>query len=118
MKLSIRLILFLVASITIVTFIVSKGEVRSEKRGLRADLVRRAEVLSESLQEIVEPALEKGSRDQLRRIVERFSNREQLAGVVVYNKNGEVLAESTNLRRRFDPPPVPVGTSDREWHRS
>jgi len=107
-KLSIRLILFLVASITIVTFIVSKGEVRSEKRGLRADLVRRAEVLSESLQEIVEPALEKGSRDQLRRIVERFSNREQLAGVVVYNKNGEVLAESTNLRNRFAPPPVPL----------
>jgi trehalose-6-phosphate synthase len=106
-KLSLRLILFLVASITIVTFVVSKGEVRSEKRGLRADLVRRAEVLSESLQEIVEPALEKGSRDQLRRIVERFSNREQLAGVVVYNKNGEVLAESSNLQRRFDPPPVP-----------
>ena len=108
MKLSLRLILLLVASITIVTFIVSKGEVRSEKRGLRADLVRRAEVLSESLQEIVEPALEKGSRDQLRRIVERFSNREQLAGVIVYNKNGEVLAESSNLQRRFDPPPVPL----------
>jgi trehalose-6-phosphate synthase len=107
-KLSLRLILFLVASITIVTFIVSKGEVRSEKRGLRADLVRRAEVLSESLQEIVEPALEKGSRDQLRRIAERFSNREQLAGVVIYNKSGEVLAESTNLQRKFDPPPVPL----------
>ena len=48
MRLSIRLILFLVAGITIVTFIVSKYEVRSEKRGMRADLVRRAEILSES----------------------------------------------------------------------
>ena len=108
MKISIRLILFLIASITIVTFIVSKNEIRSEKRGLRADLSRRAEVLSESLQEIVEPALQRGSRDQLRRIVERFSNRERLAGVVVYNKNGEVLAESPNLERRFAPPPVPL----------
>jgi trehalose-6-phosphate synthase len=100
--------LFLVAGITIVTFITSKYEVRSEKRGMRADLVRRAEILSQSLQEIVEPALEKGSRDQLRHIVEQFGNREQLAGVVVYDKRGEVLAESSNLPSRFDPPPVPL----------
>ena len=69
MKLSIRLILFLVAGITIVTFVVSKYEVRWEKRGMRADLVRRAQILAESLQEIVEPVLEKDSREQLRRIV-------------------------------------------------
>jgi sensor histidine kinase regulating citrate/malate metabolism len=91
-KLSLRLILFLVAGITIVTFFVSKNEVRAEKRGLRTDLVHRAEILSESLQEIVEPALEKGSREQLRHIVERFGNREQLAGVVVYDNHGQVLA--------------------------
>ena len=81
---------------------------RAEKRGLRADLVVQAESLSEHLQEIVEPVLEKGSRDQLRRIVERFGNREQLAGVVVYDKRGEVLAESSNLQNRFDLPPVPI----------
>ena len=109
MRLSIRLILFLVAGITIITFIVSKYEVRSEKRGMRADLVRRAEILAESLQEIVEPALEKDSHEQLRRIVERFGNREQLAGVVVYNKRGEVLAESSNVPGRFAPPRPVVG---------
>jgi trehalose-6-phosphate synthase/uncharacterized membrane protein affecting hemolysin expression len=107
-KLSLRLILFLVAGVTIVTFVVSKNEVRAEKRGLRTDLVHRAEILSESLQEIVEPALEKGSREQLRRIVERFGNREQLAGVVVYDSHGQVLAESSNLQNRFVPPPVPL----------
>jgi trehalose-6-phosphate synthase len=104
-KLSLRLILFLVAGITIVTFIVSKNEVRWQKRGLRADLERRAEILSESLQEIVEPALEKGSRDQLRHIVERFGNRERLAGVVVYNKKDEVLAQSSNLLNQASPAP-------------
>ena len=108
MKLSLRLILFLAAAVTIVTFVVSKNEVRAEKRGLRTDLVHRAEILSESLQEIVEPALEKGSREQLRRIVERFGNREQLAGVAVYDNHGEVLAESSNLQNRFVPPPVPL----------
>jgi len=107
-RLSLRLILLLVVGITLVTFLVARYEVRSEKRGLRADLQRRAEILAESLQEIVEPALEHGSHEQLRRIVERFENREGLAGVVVYDARGEIFAESSNLLNRFDPPPVPL----------
>jgi alpha,alpha-trehalose-phosphate synthase [UDP-forming] len=106
-KLSIRLILFLVAGITVVTFVIARNQVRAEKRGLRADLERRAEIFAESLQEIVEPALERGSREQLRRIVDRFGNRERLAGVAVYNADGNVLAESSSLVIRFPPPPVP-----------
>jgi trehalose-6-phosphate synthase len=111
-KLSLRLILFLVVGITLVTFLVASNQVRSEKRGLRADLQRRAEILAESLQEIVEPALEHDSRDQLRHIVERFGNRERLAGVIVYGDHGEVLAESSTLRARFDAPSVPLTVSD------
>ena len=108
MKLSIRLILFLVVGITVVTFVIARNQVRAEKRGLRADLERRAEIFAESLQEIVEPALERGSREQLRRIVDRFGNRERLAGVAVYNAQGNVLAESSSLVVRFPPPPVPL----------
>lgn len=107
MRLSLRLIVFLVLGISLVTFVVARNQVRSEKRGLRADLGRRAEILAESLQELVEPALDSGSRDQLRHIVERFGNRERLAGVVVYDPHGGVLAESSNLVSRFDPVPVP-----------
>jgi alpha,alpha-trehalose-phosphate synthase [UDP-forming] len=106
-RLSLRLIIFLVAGITLVTFVVARNEVRSEKRGLRADLERRAAILAESLQEIVEPAVEAGSRSQLRHIVERFGNREGLAGVVVYDAQGNVLAESSTLVARFDPLPIP-----------
>ena len=108
MRLSLRLILLLVVGISLVTFLVARNEVRLEKRGLRADLQRRAEILAESLQEIVEPALEHGSLGQLRRIVERFENREGLAGVVVYDAHGDILAESSNLLNRFDPPAVPM----------
>jgi alpha,alpha-trehalose-phosphate synthase [UDP-forming] len=106
-KLSIRLILFLVAGITIVTFVIARNQVRSEKRGLRADLERRVEIFGETLQEIVEPAVEKGSREQLRRIVERFGNRERLAGVAVYSPTGAVLAQSSTLTSQVPPPPVP-----------
>ncbi|MGB0034484.1 MAG: trehalose-6-phosphate synthase [Candidatus Acidiferrales bacterium] len=107
MRLSLRLILFLVLGITLVTFVVARNEVRSEKRGLRADLERRAEILAESLQELVEPALERDSKTQLQHIVERFGNRERLAGVAVYSADGVVLAETSTLTGRMDPPPVP-----------
>jgi alpha,alpha-trehalose-phosphate synthase [UDP-forming] len=106
-RLSLRLILSLVVGISLVTFVIARNEVRAEKRGLRADLVRRAEILAESLQEIVEPALERRSHDELRRIVERYGNRERLAGVVVYDRDGNVLAESSSLASRFTPPAVP-----------
>jgi len=103
------LILFLVVGISLITFFISRNQVRSEKRGLRADLQRRAEVLAESLQEIVEPALQKSSQPQLRRIVERYANKQQLAGVVIYDAQGKVLAESSTLVTRLTPPPVPLG---------
>ncbi len=108
MRLSLRLILFLVVGITLVTFLVARNQVRSEKRGLRADLERRAGILAESLQEIIEPALERGSRDSLRRIVERYGNRERLAGVVVYDPQGNVIAETPSLTSLFNQPPVPI----------
>lgn len=111
-RLSLRLILFLVVGITLVTFLVARNQVRSEKRGLRADLERRAEILAESLQEIVEPAIERGSREELRHIVERFGNRERLEGVVVYNESGNVMAESSGLRIRFDLPSAPKSIAD------
>ncbi|MGO9589313.1 MAG: trehalose-6-phosphate synthase [Candidatus Acidiferrales bacterium] len=108
MRLSLRLILSLVIGISLVTFIISRNQVRSEKRGLRADLERRAEILGESLAEIVEPAVERGSHTQLRRIVDRFENRERLAGVIVYDPAGNILAESASLSDRITPPQVPL----------
>ena len=108
MRLSLRLILSLVIGISLVTFIISRNQVRSEKRGLRADLEHRAEILAESLGEIVEPAVEHGSHTQLRRIVDRFEDRQRLAGVIVYDPDGKILAESSTLSDRITPPPVPL----------
>jgi alpha,alpha-trehalose-phosphate synthase [UDP-forming] len=107
-RLSLRLILFLVVGITIVTFVLARNQVRAEKSGLRTDLERRAEILAESLQEIVEPAVERGSHAQLRHIVERFGNRERLAGVAIYDATGKVLAQSSSLITKYPTPPVPL----------
>ena len=117
MRLSLRLIVSLVLGISIVTFLVARSQVRAEQEGLRTDLERRAEILAESLQEIIEPALERGSREQLRHIVERFGNRERLVGVLVYDERGSVVAETSGLRAQFNPPAsllAAAEASDRE----
>src|SRR6266403_2474967 len=110
-KLSLRLIPILAVAITIVTFIVARNQVRSEKRGLRADLERRSEILAESLQETVEPVVQKGSTSQLRRLVERFGNREHLAGVAIYDANSKVMAVSSKLDTDAETPPAEVAKS-------
>ena len=83
MKLNLRLILILGVAISLVTFVVAQNQVRSEKRGFRSDLVRRAETLAESLQETVEPVVQSGAASELRLVVERFAKREHLVGIAV-----------------------------------
>ncbi len=106
MKLSLRLVFALVASISVVTFVIARNQVVAEKDSLRADLERRGEVLTESLQETVEPALERrDAQAQLRRIVDRFGNRERLAGIAIYDPAGKVLAASPSIASRAQEPP-------------
>ena len=114
MKLSLRLIPILAVAITIVTFSVARNQVRSEKQGLRADLERRAEILAESLQETVEPVLQKGSTSQLRRLVDRFGNREHLAGVAIYDVDGKATAVSSKLDSYAETPPAIFTRSEDE----
>ncbi|HEY6338824.1 MAG TPA: trehalose-6-phosphate synthase, partial [Candidatus Sulfotelmatobacter sp.] len=95
--LSARLIVSLIVGVTLVSLLSSWIEVHGERRRLRRDLEHRAEVLGESLAGNVEPYLQRQSPRELERIVERFSHREQLAGVAVFNKEAEPIAVSTGL---------------------
>ena len=106
--LSLRLVLSLIFAITLVSFLSSYYQVRQEKRTLHADLDRRATVLAESLAGNVDAYLEIGSIKKLRGIVERFSNRERLAGVAILNTKLEPIAESSGLVERMQTQPSSV----------
>ncbi len=106
MKLSLRLIAYLVVSISLVTFVVASNQVSAGKQGLRNDLSRRARVLTESLQETIESISPKDSRTQYPHIVQRFGNRERLAGIAIYGRNGELLLASANLEQALKEPPL------------
>src|ERR1700723_1395390 len=95
--LSVRLIVSLIVGITIVSLGFSYYEVVGEKRVLRSDLERRAEVLGESVAGNVEKSWEGGSTHGLQRLVQRFGNREHLLGVAVYDRRGNVVAITSEL---------------------
>ena len=97
--LSARLIVSLIVGITLVSLGFSYYEVVGEKRALRSDLERRAEVLGESVAGNVEKSWESGSERGLQRLVQRFGNREHLLGVAVYDREGKVVAITSELGR-------------------
>src|SRR5215472_407000 len=122
MRVSFRLIFSLIAGVTPVTFLFARSEVRGEKRGLRSDLERRAEVLAESLEEAIEPLMENNFRTRrqqihLQQIVDRFDNRERLAGVAVYDNQGRPLAVTSKLSKELAPNSVAVKTAIAENRR-
>ena len=94
---SVRLIVSLIIGITLVSLLSSYYEVLGEKRTLRRDLERRADVLGESLVSNVERSLERDSGRDLQRIVQRFGNREHLIGIAVYDLTNKLIAATPDL---------------------
>jgi alpha,alpha-trehalose-phosphate synthase [UDP-forming] len=114
--LSVRLIVSLIFGITLVTLVFSYYEVVAEKRTLRSDLERRAEVLSESVAGNVEKSWESGSERGLQRLVQRFSNREHLLGVAVYDREGKAVAITSELSGVLTAPPSEVTQAMADGH--
>jgi alpha,alpha-trehalose-phosphate synthase [UDP-forming] len=114
--LSIRLIVSLIVGITLVSLSSSYYEVLGEKRGLRQDLQRRAEVLGESLAGNVERGLEKDSPQDLQSIVQHFGNREHLSGLAIYGRQGDLLAVTQELASTLTTVPSVMSEALRENH--
>jgi alpha,alpha-trehalose-phosphate synthase [UDP-forming] len=106
--LTVRLTISLIVGITLISLLSSYYEVRLQKQGLRRDLERRAEVLGETLADKVEPFLKKGSHKELQVMVDRFGDREHLAGVAVYNAQGGSIAITPGLAQRLTGEPTAV----------
>src|ERR1700723_1647968 len=114
--LSVRLIVSLIVGITIVSLGFSYYEVVAEKRVLRSDLERRAEVLGESVAGNVEKSWEGGSTHGLQRLVQRFGNREHLLGVAVYDRRGNVVAITSELGKTLTAIPPDVNHAMETGH--
>jgi alpha,alpha-trehalose-phosphate synthase [UDP-forming] len=106
--LSARLIVSLIVGITLVSLCSSYYQVVVQTAALRKDLQHRAEVLGDSLTRNVERDLDRDEPHALQRTVERFANREHLAGLAVYDLQGRVIAVTPDLQPLMANAPVVV----------
>ena len=118
--LSVRLIASLILGITLVSSGFSYYEVLAEKRALRSDVERRAEMLGESLVGNVERSWNTSSgrvpNNELQRLVQRFGNREHMLGVVIYDRQGALLAATPELAKTLAITPSPVTEAIAQGH--
>jgi len=114
MRTTLKIVLPLIVSVAVVSLLFAAYQVRTENRLLRNDLSRRAEILGESLQESVEPLLDRGPDRGLQRLVERFGQREHLKGVAVYSGAGAPLAITSGLAPVFRLRPTAAARAEQE----
>lgn len=95
--LSLRLIVALIVGVTMVSFISSWYQVQAEKDALRRDLERKTETFGESLAANAESYLQDGDRPGLLRMVDRFSHRDHLLGIGIYDRSLFPLALTSDL---------------------
>ena len=113
MRTTLKLVLPLITSVALVSLLFAAYQVRKERRNLRNDLSRRAELLAESLQESIQPLFEKNERNAekaMQRVVDRFAQREHMKGIAVYEANGNLSVMTSTLGDSFKQMPGIVRT--------
>ena len=106
--LSLRLIVALIVGVTLVSLALSWHEVQTQKNALRRDLEYKSAMLNESLTDNVESYLETGNRAGLDQMVQRFSNRDHLMGIGIYDRGGTALVVTRALDPLLSNAPEPL----------
>jgi alpha,alpha-trehalose-phosphate synthase [UDP-forming] len=106
LRTTLKIVLPLIISVAVISLLFAAYQVRTERRILRNDLSRSAVTLGESLQESIELLPDKGREKNLQRLVDRFSERQHLKGVAVYDTDGKALAITPALAPVFKTRPT------------
>ena len=112
MRITLRLILSLVVATSAIVFVSAGYQARQEEIRLQEELDKRATVLAVGLRDAIEPVIAVERKAGLQRLVEKFGNRERLAGVAVYSKDGPPLAVTSSLPPEFHTLPAAVREAD------
>jgi alpha,alpha-trehalose-phosphate synthase [UDP-forming] len=122
MHLSRRLVVSLLAGVTVVSMAFGVYQGLAEARALKDQMERQGPSLAESLQRpVVEAMLQNGPSRDLETLVNRFQNRDHLAGVAIYDANGHSVAATPGLTSHLGATPATVtdaigtGQSRREF---
>lgn len=113
MRLSFRLILALIAGVTVVSLGFALYQAQAEVQAQRDEVQRHASVLAETMRTSAESLVLAGAYSGLQSFVDEFQHHERLAGVAVYDRNGMPLAMTSSLASPLTAPPGAVGLAMR-----
>ncbi len=89
-----------ILAVSLIVFGFTFNQVNEERLTLSADLQYRTRLLSDTLKESIEPSYSRNSTSTLQRIVDRFTDRERIVGLGVFNNRGVPLANSKEMPAR------------------
>ncbi|HXM44729.1 MAG TPA: trehalose-6-phosphate synthase [Bryobacteraceae bacterium] len=101
MHLSRRLMLSLFGGVALVSMVFALYQAAAEMHAMRGEVERQALVLAESQRRAAEQVLQDGSPGELQALVGQFQNQEQMAGVAIYDANGQPMAMTPGLAPRL-----------------
>ncbi|HSF01605.1 MAG TPA: trehalose-6-phosphate synthase [Solirubrobacterales bacterium] len=107
MRLNLRLLAAIWLTIMVVLGAFAYVSVARERTRLSTEMERRAWLLGEGLKEAVEPLIDRGSRTQLERIIQRFGTAAR--GVAVYDRSGSLVAVTSAWADLLQAPLPAVG---------
>src|SRR6266849_627818 len=107
MRLTSRLSVSLIIGVAAVSMTFAFYQTRAQALGMQRDLEQQALTLGDSLARAAEPLVADSSYDDLQKLVERFKDRETVAGVAVYNASGRPWVATGGLVELLGPTPGP-----------
>ena len=109
MRTALKLVLPLIISVALVSLLFAAYQVRVQRKNLRSDLSRRAELIAEGVQEAIQPLFEKNERSSekaMQRVVDRFAQREHVLGIAVYEGDSSLRVKTFGLGDAFKQAPA------------
>ncbi|MGH9670509.1 MAG: alpha,alpha-trehalose-phosphate synthase (UDP-forming) [Terriglobales bacterium] len=104
MRLSLRPILWLVASVILITFALAYLEVRDEEHRLLDELERNIAAAAERMQGDLPAQPTAGSRDEPQRLAVRLAKSEHVSGLALFDRQGTPLAVTPGVATRLAAP--------------
>lgn len=90
-----------ISFVSLVALLFTFRQVEQEKERLISSLEQRSILLAESLRETIEPNFINKSDAQIQKLVRKFTDRERLVGLAVYDNRGALVATSTSLEKNI-----------------
>jgi trehalose 6-phosphate synthase len=106
MRTTLKMVVPLIVSVAAGCLLFAAYQVHTQRRILRSDLSHRAEILGASLRDSVEPLLDPTPDGNIQQAIERFSQREHLKGIAVYDAGGAIVAVTSELAPQLQSRPA------------